>query len=106
MYLENVTERIGVGGVGWTRQVPKGPRGVLGWETTVVQLLVSHGRGVCSGWTLYTVWGRRQWRLEPDQAGREDSPTGPPHLLWIGVALGPLDGQAQRQCWMLGLGVF
>lgn len=55
MYLENVTERIGVGGVGWTRQVPKGPRGALGWETTVVQLLVSHGRGVRSGWTLYSV---------------------------------------------------
>lgn len=51
------------------------------------------------------MWGRRRWRLEPGQAGREDSPTGPPHLLWIGVAPGPLDEQAQRQCWMLGLAV-
>lgn len=58
---------IGVGGVGWRRQVPQGLSGALrGWPT-VVRLLVCCVLGVCGGHC--TVWGQAQWDPEPDLVG-------------------------------------
>lgn len=57
---------IGVGGVGWRRQVPKGLSGALRWGPTAAAGLLCSG---CVQGDTVLCGGRYQWNPEPDLSG-------------------------------------